>query len=92
MKTVLQDNKECYFCQSPYVEDHHIFFGKGKKKHAEKRGLKVWLCNAHHTGGGDCPHRNRKVDLLLKCMAQQHYEEHIGTREEFRLEFGKSYL
>lgn len=93
MKTVLQDDRTCYVCGNPYVEDHHIFMGTLKRKKAEKRGLKLWLCNYHHTGSDDdCPHHNREIDLKYKRMAQKYYEEHCGSREDFRLEFGKSYL
>ena len=35
---------------------------------------------------------NSTIDLQLKRMAQEYYETHYGSREEFRQEFGKSYL
>ena len=37
-------------------------------------------------------HFNKPFDLALKTKAQTYYEEHYGTREDFRREFGKSYL
>lgn len=33
-----------------------------------------------------------QIDQKLKKMAQQYYEAHCGSREDFRNEFGKSYL
>ena len=35
---------------------------------------------------------NKGLDLKLKQMAQTYFEEHYGTREEFRFIFGKSWL
>lgn len=92
MDSVLQDKKECYFCHSTYgLESHHCLFGTANRKISEKYGLKVWLCNNHHTGKAGV-HRNNDFALVLKRLAQTYYEEHIGTREEFIKEFNKSYL
>lgn len=92
-KSIMVDDKEhCIFCFSPYVEEHHIFFGTSNRNKAEKYGLTIPLCNKHHTGSGDSPHQNRIIDLALKCWAQTVFETQIGTREDFRREFGKSYL
>ena len=33
-----------------------------------------------------------QFDEHLKRQAQEYYEAHIGTREQFIAEFGKSYL
>ena len=73
------------------LEDHHIFFGTSNRRQSERYGLKVWLCHVHHRNGPDAVHRNRKTDLQLKQMAQSYYEQHIGNREQFIVEFGKSY-
>lgn len=99
MKSIIQSKKECYLCGSaiPYgfyngLEEHHIFFGSNRKK-SEKRGLKVWLCGEScHRNGKIAPHKNRKTDLMLKRHAQEVYENTYGSREDFRAEFGKSYL
>ncbi|WP_367567782.1 phosphoenolpyruvate carboxykinase [Lacrimispora sp.] len=93
MKSVLQDTKECYICRcTSCLEDHHIFFGTSNRKRSEKRGLKVWLCGNHHRNSPDAVHKNRQSDLRLKEMAQAYYEQNIGTRQQFIIEFGKSYL
>lgn len=34
----------------------------------------------------------KDIDDHLKRKAQKYYEEHIGTRDDFIREFGKSYL
>ena len=92
MKSILvSDTEHCIFCGSPNIEIHHCFFGPDRPI-ADKHGLTVPLCNKHHTGSADSPHRNRIIDLALKCWAQSIYEREIGTREDFRREFRKSYL
>lgn len=89
MKSILQENKECYICGLPYVEDHHIFFGPLKSL-AEKYGLKVWLCKRHHTGDYS-PHFNRFLDIELKQKAQLAFLE-THTMEEWMAEFGRNFL
>ena len=37
-------------------------------------------------------HMDQKFDDSLKRMAQEYYEAHYGSREDFRSEFGKIYL
>lgn len=92
MKTVLQSEKVCYICQNTNgLHDHHIIFGTANRKNSERRGLKVWLCYEHHEGNKGV-HFNRPLDLRLKQMAQEYYETHYGSRDDFRNEFGKSYL
>lgn len=93
MKTVLQKEKKCYVCGTTYgLHDHHIFYGTSNRKNSEKRGLKVWLCGADHNMSDAGVHFNKKLDTHLKTMAQEYYESHYGTRDDFRREFGRSYL
>lgn len=89
---MVDDTEHCIFCHSTYVEEHHCFFGTSNRAIAEKYHLTLPLCNKHHTGSGNSPHMNRIIDLAMKCWAQSVYEQKIGTREDFRREFGKSYL
>ena len=93
MKSVLQKHKRCYVCGDTYnLHQHHIFFGTANRKMSEKRGLKVWLCAPHHNASDYGVHFNKCLDNRLKHIAQRYYEENIGSREDFRREFGKSYL
>lgn len=92
MKSVLQEVKECYVCNTTYnLHDHHIIYGTANRKQSEKYGLKVWLCQEHHTGSCGV-HFNKDLDMHLKKLAQMHFEAHIGARNEFIRVFGKSYL
>lgn len=91
MKSIIQKEKRCFACGTPYVEEHHIFFGTANRRLSEKYGLKIWLCPKHHRTGPVAPHRNREVDLEYKQIAQEVFERD-HTREEFIKIFGKSYL
>lgn len=92
MKSIIQDRKECIICGSWNVEDHHIFFGTGKRKLSEEYGLKVWLCPTHHRLTNGVHGKNgHKLDMQLKELGQKAFEwKH--TREEFIERFGRNYL
>lgn len=92
MKSIIvTDTEHCIFCGSDCIEEHHVFFGPDRPV-SEKYHLTVPVCNQHHTQSGDSPHRNRTIDLALKCWGQTVYENQIGTRDQFRKEFKRSYL
>lgn len=97
--SVLQPERTyCFLCGSrnkggmDALEEHHIFEGNGRRAKSEEYGLKVYLCGCTcHRLGEDSAHKNREVSLRLKRFAQKKFEE-THSREEFRQEFGKSYL
>ena len=94
MQSILQDRKECYVTRRPYpLEEHHIYYGTGKRKISEKYGFKVWLTPEKHRFANDSVHLdpNRKLDLRLKRECQAKFEE-THSREEFVDLIGKSYL
>jgi len=72
MKSIIQKEKQCYICGSPYVEEHHIFYGTANRKLSEKYGLKVWLCYSHHRGNTGV-HFNPKLDDKLKGIAEEKF-------------------
>lgn len=74
MKSIIQDEKYCYVCRSPYVEEHHVFYGTANRKLSEKYGLKVWLCHEHHTGNCGV-HFNKTLDQKIKQVARERFEE-----------------
>lgn len=82
----------CIVCGSPYVEVHHCLHGVANRKLADKYKLVVPLCHKHHTGSLDSVHRNAKMDLRFKQIAQEAFEAKKGSREDFIRVFGKSYL
>lgn len=91
-KSIMQTRQECFICKTPYnLHRHHIFEGTGRRKTSEKYGCWIWLCGTHHTGYKGI-HFHKDVDLKVKQLCQQKFEETIGTRSEFMILFGRSYL
>lgn len=80
----------CVVCGGIYVQHHHVLYGVKRKK-ADAHGYIIPLCVDHHIGGNGI-HKNRGMALYWMQLAQQHFEKHKGTREDFIREFGKSYL
>ena len=74
IESIIQKEKQCYICHSPYVEEHHIFFGTANRKLSEKYGLKVWLCPEHHRGRFGV-HHFKYLDDVLKDTAREKFEE-----------------
>lgn len=81
----------CVVCGSPYIQKHHIFGGWGRRKISDKYGYVIPLCAEHHTGSRGI-HNNRELDLYWKKKSQEHFENNVGTREEFISVFGKSWI
>lgn len=75
------------------VERHHVFAG-ARKKACEKYGFIAPLRWDLHPNGAHATwnKETKEIDLFLKKECQKHYEENIGTRDDFIKEFGKSYL
>ena len=84
----------CFFCGRPAECEHHLIFGRGRRKLAEEDGLKVPSCNNCHNMGQitGSVHDNLMAERLSKMLGQAIYESKIGSREEFRARYGKSYL
>ena len=91
------DGQRCFLCgrngAGDTLEEHHIFPGSLRKK-SEEYGLTVMLCGSRcHRNGKKSAHRCRETQLQLKRWAQQKAMEENGwTLDDWRKEFGKSYL
>lgn len=90
IKSVLiEDTEHCWLCGDlRNVEGHHAIHGQGRRKVADKYGFIIPLCHRCHMH----LHDTGEFDLFFKTFAQKYYENHIGTREQFRKDFGKSWL
>ena len=106
----LTKEKECYFCRAltfenddalaeltdKELEKHHIMFGfSGKdREYSEKYGLWVWLCPYHHREAPESVHKDKKVNLLLRRIAQKAFEiEHAPDGYQKWMElFRENYL
>lgn len=85
------DMEHCYFTGYAPVEHHHIF-NKYNKKRSEQYGFIMPLRPDLHPNGVHAGADAKLIDTRLKIMAQEYYEAHYGTREQFIKEFGRSYL
>lgn len=79
----------CYLCGGFAVHTHHLFEGNGRRKISDRLKLTVRLCAECHRKLHDtsCP----QMDYLHR-VGQRTYEQKIGTREQFRKDFIRSYL
>lgn len=92
-KSILQTQKECYFCGTVnWLEEHHVY-GASNRNKSEKYGLNVWLCHTHHNEPPNGVHHNANTNQWLKATAQRkamdYYKWDVDT---FRSIFGKNYL
>lgn len=94
MKSIIQEQKECYVCHSKtWLHEHHIWFGKNRSK-SEQDGLKVYLCYSHHEGTNGIHGKNgHELDLRLKKIAEQRWlEVNESTIDEFIRRYGRNVL
>lgn len=93
----MTDNRRCFLCGRNGASDpldlHHIFPGACSKK-SEKYGLVVYLChNRCHIFAKTAVHQNEGQMRRLKRYGQLRAMQEQGwTEDDFRREFGKSYL
>lgn len=92
LKSVFTDNMDCCIYTGSYIVERHHIFGGANRKLSEKYGFVVPLRPDYHPNGVHFNPKNGDIDTQLKQAAQRYYEENIGTREDFRREFGRSWL
>ena len=91
-KSIIQSEKECYVCGTTQnLHCHHICGGTANRKWSEKYGLKIWLCQYHHTGQAGI-HFNKDLDTQMKKLAQERFEAVYGQNISFRDVFGKNFI
>ena len=90
-KSILQEERRCYFCNRINdLEKHHVFAGVANRKISEARGFWVMCCNDCHTGR-DGVQYNREKNLRLKQDAQRAFEKDHSHDEWMKL-IRKNYL
>ena len=88
MKSIVQNDFRCFLCHSERnLEVHHCIHGTANRKLADEDGLTVLLCNECHR----MLHDHGQGDKVLQQIAQQEWERHNGTTEDFIKRYGKSY-
>lgn len=85
------DLEHCIITGSSNIAIHHVFNGPNRTL-SEKYGFLVPLRPDWHNMTPYSVHMDQQLDESLKRKAQQYYEAHYGSREQFWQEFGKSYL
>lgn len=91
--SIIQSEKKCLVCGSPYVHIHEIFFGTANRKKSIEWGLCAYLCATHHNMSKLGVHFNKVLDTKLKQHAQRRAMEYYDWDiDDFRRIFGKNYL
>lgn len=92
MKSIIQSEKECYITKrTDCLEEHHIFYGRGRRKLSEKYGLKVYLNHWAHNEPPFGVHYNQEMDLKLKQIGQRAFMARYPELDFMRI-FGRNYL
>lgn len=98
MKSIMhKKDGTCYLCMKLHqdyseksdLEEHHVIYGS-RHKLAERYGLKVYLCAAHHRLGPEAVHFNEDVCSELKDEAQRAFELHFPELDFMEI-FQKNY-
>lgn len=95
MNSILQSNKECYFCKTKNnLHKHHIMKGVRNRDKSEKDGLYVYLCYEHHEGTNGVHGKNgHNLDLtLIRNAEEQWLICNNKTIEDFIKRYGRNYL
>lgn len=93
MRSIIQtDDDKCFICQMAFgSEEHHIFPGNPNRRHSEEDGLKIRVCRHCHEEL-HCGKKSGEMMDKLQRLGQEKYEAMIGTREQFRERYGRSWL
>lgn len=94
MNSIIQEEKVCIFTGfTKNLEEHHIFYGTGKRKLSEKYGLKVWVRSDLHKFTKCSIHQNpnKGLDLRLKKLGQEAFEK-CYPKLDFMEIFGRNYI
>ena len=93
MQSIIHKGKRCFLCGCKGTDEHHVFMGDKQRAKSEQWGLKVRLCHRHHMRVHN-PQTlaDKMAGEYLQKVAQEAFEQKIGTREMFMDEFGRNYL
>ena len=94
-KSIVTEHENiCAFCGREADGEHHLIFGTAGRELSEKDGLKLPVCNDCHNMGDKLRriHDNPMAERLSKMLGQAVFEGKIGTRDDFRKRYGRSYL
>lgn len=93
MKSIIQDEKQCYVTGSTINLHKHHIFNASNRKHSEKYGLWVYLRADWHNMSDYGVHFNKDLRQRLQAQAQEKAMEYYGWNiEDFIKIFGRNYL
>ena len=79
-ESIIQKERECFFCgRMTDLERHHVFGGTANRKISEKYGMTVYLCHECHTGTEGAQY-DKTRNLELKRKAQEAFQNIYGRR------------
>ena len=88
----MQQGDRCYFCgRMTGLEEHHVFGGVANRKLSERYGLKIKVCQFHHTDPKEGVQYNKERNLATKRLAQIAFEAR-HSHEEWMEVFRKNYI
>ena len=91
-KSIMQTEQESYLSgRTDNLEEHHIFYGQGRRKLSERYGLKVWLTHDEHNEPPDGVHFNQETRRALERAGQEAFERKYPELDFVRI-FGRNYL
>ena len=96
----------CILCGRPTYITHHCIEGTANRKKSDEWGLTIPLCPEHHNMSDNSVHLNPMMQAMGHIIGQLEFEKQYilrnrqlpfddiedEARENFRKEFGKSYL
>ena len=92
VKSILQTERESWLSKrTDSLEEHHIFYGQGRRKLSERYGLKVWLTHDEHNEPPDGVHFNKALRRELERAGQQAFERKYPQLSFISI-FGRNYL
>ena len=91
MKSIVQNEHECFICGKKIGLERHHCIGGSNRKNSEKYGLTVYLCHFCHNEPPRGVHFNKDTADYIRQEAQKAFEK-THTREEFIKIFGRNFL
>ena len=92
MKSIIQSEKQCYITgRTDCLEEHHIFYGQGRRAISERYGLKVWLTHKYHNEPPYGVHFNEDSRRALERIGQEAFEKQYPELDFMKI-FGRNYL
>lgn len=89
MKSIIQDEKRCFYCRTITGLDHHHCLEGSYRTQADDYGLWVWMCRKCHR----IIQEDEKEMKKLRAMAQKKAMEYYGwTLNDWLFIFRRNFI